>query len=889
MKKTLVCGFGFIILMLATVAFATPVPDTGQTSRQKYFFKGEGYITPTEASQVPFDRELLIDREQLNKSIASTSGAAGNTIVVNALATNFPDIVLYLTARDSNNNYITGLQASQFTITEQSSNETSPKAETITGFSETIPTSSGISITLVFDVSGSMSGQPLADAKTAAINFVKACGPTDRMALVKFSYSSDVSVVRSSDWVNVDANKDGTWDIIDAINSLTIGGNTALFDGTTKGIETLSQEPQPKAVIVFTDGNSNDDSIDNNINTVIKMAQNNSVPLYTIGLGSVADTDLQDMADATGGLYFSAPSALDMADIYKNIAKGLKGQYVIGYTTHNLSFDCTTRKVTVTTQGTSGMANYGADSRPVITLSPETLLLSNQSQQPNVMLTISGWVTDLDAQRCQQNLTAYLYYGFANSTTFTEVALTLTDQGSGKYAFHGRIPGSVVKEPGILYYLHASDGLLETYSPFNYKVLPYSITVLQNHAPIILHTPVTSATINQPVTILANVTDPDIGDSVSRVETYYRIHNAGQNTPYLVVNMTSSSGADFSGIIPGDKLTTAGVDYFISAWDNHRARADTKESYITATLTPVLWVTPSNQIVQEDAGTTTFSISNTGTGTMPWSAAVTSGSWLSITSGASGTNSGTINCSFTANTGTSIRTATIHVTATAATGSPKDVTVIQAPHAPVLWVTPSNRSVTKDAGTTSFNVSNTRTGTMPWSAAVTSGSWLTIKSGSRGTNSGTITCSFTANTSTSSRTATIRVTATGATGSPKSVTVTQASAQTTCTATIDGNLSLHVPYITYLNPILGTVSLWVDFVYEPSPMLVIFKLTNSAVIQNPSFSCAASTLSSNLKIHIHDVQLPNGSHLWMDLEYSAALSTDATFQFVVTNYKVTSK
>ena len=93
----------------------------------------------------------------------------------------------------------------------------------------------------------------------------------------------------------------------------------------------------------------------------------------------------------------------------------------------------------------------------------------------------------------------------------------------------------------------------------------------------------------------------------------------------------------------------------------------------------VISVSPASRNVAKDAGTTTFSVSNTGTGTMPWTAAVTSGgSWLSITSGASGTNSGTITCSFTANTGTSARTGTIRVTATGATGSPVDVTVTQA-------------------------------------------------------------------------------------------------------------------------------------------------------------------------------------------------------------------
>ncbi len=196
---------------------------------------------------------------------------------------------------------------------------------------------------------------------------------------------------------------------------------------------------------------------------------------------------------------------------------------------------------------------------------------------------------------------------------------------------------------------------------------------------------------------------------------------------------------------------------------------------VTQAGSPALSVSPSNQSVSKDSGTITFSVSNTGTGTMPWSAAVTSGgSWLSITSGVSGSNSGTITCSFTANTSSTSRTATIRVTASGATGSPVDVTVAQA-GSPALSVSPSNQNVSKDTGSTSFNVSNTGAGTMPWTAAVTSGgSWLSITSGASGSNSGTITCSFTANTSTTSRTATIRVTANSATGSPVDVTVTQA-------------------------------------------------------------------------------------------------------------------
>jgi len=93
------------------------------------------------------------------------------------------------------------------------------------------------------------------------------------------------------------------------------------------------------------------------------------------------------------------------------------------------------------------------------------------------------------------------------------------------------------------------------------------------------------------------------------------------------------------------------------------------------------WViSPLDYLVTKDAGSTTFSVSNTGAGIIPWKAAVTAGAdWLSISSGAGGTNTGNITCAYTANTSTSSRTGTIRVTAYGADGTSiqKDVAVIQ--------------------------------------------------------------------------------------------------------------------------------------------------------------------------------------------------------------------
>ena len=210
-----------------------------------------------------------------------------------------------------------------------------------------------------------------------------------------------------------------------------------------------------------------------------------------------------------------------------------------------------------------------------------------------------------------------------------------------------------------------------------------------------------------------------------------------------------------------------------------------------------------------------------------------------------------------------------------------------------LVISPLSQTVTSNAGSTTFRISNTGTGTgtIPWRAAVTAGSdWLSISSGAEGTaegtHTGTITCAYTANTSTSSRTGTIRVTAYGDGTSTKDVTVilTQADA---CTATIDDKLLLHIPYLSS-----GKLLRWADLVNvfdDKNPTLILFKLTNYGVIENPSFSCEASTLtlSDDLKIiHIPDVLLPDGvTHLWVDLKYSQSFSTAEDDYFEAKNYE----
>jgi PKD repeat protein/murein DD-endopeptidase MepM/ murein hydrolase activator NlpD len=90
---------------------------------------------------------------------------------------------------------------------------------------------------------------------------------------------------------------------------------------------------------------------------------------------------------------------------------------------------------------------------------------------------------------------------------------------------------------------------------------------------------------------------------------------------------------------------------------------------------PVLSVNPNNRNVSYASGSTTFTVQNSGTGSMTWTAR-SNDSWIQIQSGSSGTNSGTIRLKYAENTGPS-RTGTVTISASTANNSPVAVRIEQ--------------------------------------------------------------------------------------------------------------------------------------------------------------------------------------------------------------------
>ncbi|MBF0343497.1 MAG: VCBS repeat-containing protein [Nitrospirae bacterium] len=175
-------------------------------------------------------------------------------------------------------------------------------------------------------------------------------------------------------------------------------------------------------------------------------------------------------------------------------------------------------------------------------------------------------------------------------------------------------------------------------------------------------------------------------------------------------------------------------------------------------------LSPTQKNYPSSGGSGSFSV--TAPTGCTWNA-TTADSWLTITSGASGSGNGTVNFTVSQNTGTSPRTGIINLAG-------KSFTVIQDPvssNCSGVALNPMNKNYPSSGGTGSFSV--TAPTSCTWNAT-TADSWVTITSGASGSGNGTVNFSVAQNTGTSVRTGIINV-------AGQAFTIVQDSTSTNCT------------------------------------------------------------------------------------------------------------
>ena len=157
-------------------------------------------------------------------------------------------------------------------------------------------------IYLVADVSGSMQGQKLADARQALQVFLgQIRGDAERVGLISFSsrVHEDVALAEL---------KTNRASLSSAIDSLTAGGNTALLDAVDlayKRLQALNDRERINAIVVMTDGQENNSTV--GLSQLVRTIQTGNtqgppVVIFCIAYGKDADMrTLESIARAAQG------------------------------------------------------------------------------------------------------------------------------------------------------------------------------------------------------------------------------------------------------------------------------------------------------------------------------------------------------------------------------------------------------------------------------------------------------------------------------------------------------------------------------------------------------------------------------------------------------------
>jgi VWFA-related protein len=189
-----------------------------------------------------------------------------------------------------------------------------------------------VSIGLVVDHSGSMR-EKLGEVTAAARTFVRASNPEDQMFVVNFNEDVSLGLPIGTRFSN-SADELGT-----AIWAAPALGRTALYDAVIEALQGLQKgDRDKKALIVISDGGDN--ASHSSLDRVLKMAEESSAVIYAIGVFGEDDPDrnprvLRRLAHETGGEAFFPSRPGETAAICERIAREVREQYTIGYSSMN--------------------------------------------------------------------------------------------------------------------------------------------------------------------------------------------------------------------------------------------------------------------------------------------------------------------------------------------------------------------------------------------------------------------------------------------------------------------------------------------------------------------------------------------------------------------------
>lgn len=245
-------------------------------------------------------------------------------------------ITANVTVTDVYGRFVSGLNKNAFSVFDGT------EKQDITFFSdEDVPVSVGI----LFDLTGSMSGEKVQRAKNAIKHFMDTSHEKDEYFLITLQSGSPHLIA--------DRTRDGQA-VLDTLTFVQTKGNTAFYDGVYLAAERVQRGTYSKRVVlVISDGQDNNSRY--TFNDLRKALKESDVAIYAVGIEEAGfgplvmegSAILEEIAGVSGGKAFYPGSAAEMDDIFEQIALELRHQYAIGYRPSNFVNDGKWHKIQV--------------------------------------------------------------------------------------------------------------------------------------------------------------------------------------------------------------------------------------------------------------------------------------------------------------------------------------------------------------------------------------------------------------------------------------------------------------------------------------------------------------------------------------------------------------
>ena len=263
-------------------------------------------------------------RRPARSIVLTTLAAAGAVVFAQgppSLRSSVELTVVTATVLDHDNHLVTGLSRDAFEVYEDG------EPQTITQFThDRVP----IGLGLLLDVSDSMFGQRIKDARAAVERFLlELLAPTDAFFLMSFNHTPRLLTAWGSDATAVHA----------ALERIHPSGGTAIYDSVLDALPIMAQRSRERAAIVIISDGA-DTASDTSLSALRSALLRADTFVYAVAIDSplrqpintrVNPEALSEITNPSGGHTTVVRDTGELAAATARIAEELNSQYVIGY------------------------------------------------------------------------------------------------------------------------------------------------------------------------------------------------------------------------------------------------------------------------------------------------------------------------------------------------------------------------------------------------------------------------------------------------------------------------------------------------------------------------------------------------------------------------------